>query len=575
MPPRQHDTPFMKDHIAALISSALQRLIEEGNLPDSIEPRISIDRTKDKSHGDLATNIAMMLAKPAQKPPREVAQSIINALPASEKIAKAEIAGPGFINFFLNEAATSAVITDILIQQSTFGCNQDGQGQKVQVEFVSANPTGPLHVGHGRGAAVGDSLCRLLNAAGWQVTAEFYYNDAGQQINNLATSVQARCKNLGPDDSSWPQDGYRGDYIIEVANAYMAGERIDAEDKHVIGAADANNFQAISDFAVAYLRREQDLDLKAFGVEFDVFSLESALYSEGKVADAVEKMIASGHTYEKEGALWLKTTDFGDDKDRVMRKSEGGYTYFVPDVAYHLDKWQRGFKRVVNEQGADHHSTITRVRAGLQAVSQQQQLDIPPNWPEYVLHQMVMVMRGGEEVKISKRAGSYVTIRDLIDEVGKDATRYFLVARAATSQLTFDIDLATSQSNDNPVYYIQYAHARVCSMKQKLTDNGWSWDATRDSNTLPQLTEDSEKQLMNKLAAYPELIKNAASQCEPHTVANYLRELAGDFHSYYNSHKMLIDDTPLRNARLSLCEAVRQVLANGLELLGISAPSSM
>lgn len=565
----------MKDQIVELINAALKILIANGDLPDTIEPNFNIDRTKDKKHGDLASNIALTLAKAAKKPPRDIAQMIIDALPASDFLKKCEIAGPGFINFFLNQAAASAIVTDILQQSEKFGRCNVGEGRKVQVEFVSANPTGPLHVGHGRGAAVGDSLCRVLEATGWDVTAEFYYNDAGQQINNLARSVQARCKNLGPDDESWPEDGYRGEYIVDVAKAYMASEKIDAEDKHVIGLGDAENTDAIKDFAVAYLRREQDLDLKAFGVDFDVYSLESALYSEGKVERAVQQLIASGHTYEKDGALWLKTTDFGDDKDRVMRKSEGGYTYFVPDVAYHLDKWQRGFERVVNEQGSDHHSTITRVRAGLQAISQKDELGIPEQWPEYVLHQMVMVMRGGEEVKISKRAGSYVTIRDLIDEVGKDATRYFLAARAVTSQLTFDIDLAVSQSNDNPVYYIQYAHARVCSMMRKLADNGWSWTAQEDSNSLELLTEAPETELLKKLAAYPELVKNAASQCEPHTIANYLRELAGDFHTYYNAHKMLIDDQPLRNARLSLSEAVRQVIANGLDLLGVSAPQEM
>ncbi|MEE8056836.1 MAG: arginine--tRNA ligase [Pseudomonadales bacterium] len=565
----------MKDHVAELIKAALNALVDNGTLPTNTEPRVTVDHTKDKSHGDLASNIAMTLAKTAQKPPRDIAQLIIDALPASDKVAKAEIAGPGFINFFLNEAAASKVVSDILAQGKNYGRCNAGQGQKVQVEFVSANPTGPLHVGHGRGAAVGDSICRLLEATGWDVTAEFYYNDAGQQINNLAASVQARCNGLGPDDKNWPADGYRGAYIIDLAKSYMAKEKIDAEDKHVVGTGDADNIQAIRDFAVAYLRREQDLDLKAFGVDFDVYYLESSLYSEGKVEETVQQLIDSGHTYEKEGALWLKTTDFGDDKDRVMRKSAGGYTYFVPDVTYHINKWQRGFERVVNEQGADHHSTITRVRAGIQAVSQHKNWGIPERWPDYVLHQMVLVMRGGEEVKLSKRAGSYITIRDLIDEVGKDATRYFLAARAATSQLTFDIDLAISQSNDNPVYYIQYAHARVCSMMRKLTDNDWSWSVETSSDSLELLTKDAEKVLLKKLCAYPELIKNAAAQCEPHTVANYLRELAGDFHSYYNAHKMLIDDLALRNARLSLSEAVRQVIENGLFLLGVSAPMEM
>lgn len=560
----------MKDHIAELISAALNHLIDDGTLPADIEPRIQVDRTKDKSHGDLASNIAMTLAKAAKKPPRDIAGLIIDALPASTQLAKAEIAGPGFINFYLNEAAASAVITDVLSQGEQFGRNNSASGHKVQVEFVSANPTGPLHVGHGRGAAVGDCICRLLEANGWDVTREFYYNDAGAQIKNLALSVQARCKQLSPGDKNWQADWYAGDYINDIASDYLAGKKVDAEDKHVIAAADADDLAAIGDFAVAYLRHEQDLDLKAFGVDFDVFFLESSLYNDGKVEETVQQLIAKGHTYEKDGALWLKTTDFGDDKDRVMRKKDGGYTYFVPDVAYHINKWQRGFEVVINEQGSDHHSTITRVRAGLQAVD----MGIPEGWPDYVLHQMVTVMRDGKEVKISKRAGGYITLRDLIEEVGQDATRYFLAARAATSQLTFDIDLAISQSNDNPVYYIQYAHARICSMMRKLNDHGWSW-SRETAQPLELLSEDAEKALMKTLASYPEVVKQAATNFEPHNIANYLRELAADFHSYYNAHKMLIEDEALRNARLALSEAVRQVIHNGLSLLGVSAPAEM
>lgn len=564
----------MKEQLAELISKALGTLKDNGTLPSDIEPNIALDRTKDKSHGDLASNIALTLAKAAKMPPRQLAEQIVEALPNDGIIAKTEIAGPGFINFFIADDAAAEVVNTILEQGTMYGRNNSGNNKKVQVEFVSANPTGPLHVGHGRGAAVGDSICRLLAATGWDVTAEFYYNDAGQQINNLALSTQARCKGLGPDDASWPEDGYRGNYITELAQAYMQGESVTAEDKSVTGQKDADNEAAIRDFAVAYLRREQDLDLKAFGVDFDVYFLESSLYEDGSVEKTVQALINSGYTYEEGGALWLKTTEFGDDKDRVMRKSEGGYTYFVPDVAYHLNKWQRGFERVVNEQGADHHSTITRVRAGIQAVSQHQNLDVPKVWPDYVLHQMVMVMRGGQEVKISKRAGSYVTLRDLIDEVGRDATRYFLVARGPSSQLTFDIDLAISKSNENPVYYIQYAHARVCSMQRKLAEHNWTWEKTADHN-LSLLNNDHEKALFKRLSAYPEIIQRSAEQCEPHNIANYLVELAGEFHSYYNSHKMLIDDAELRNARICLSDAVRQVIANGLDLLGVSAPEEM
>ncbi|WP_123713927.1 arginine--tRNA ligase [Sinobacterium caligoides] len=560
----------MKDVIAELLSQTIEQLKSAAIIPAELSPRINVDRTRDKSHGDLATNLAMMLAKPVGKPPREVAQLIIDHMPTSASVAKIEIAGPGFINFYLNEGAASAIVETVLTQGDKFGCSDIGKGRKVQVEFVSANPTGPLHVGHGRGAAVGDTLCRLMTATGWETTAEFYYNDAGNQINNLGVSTQARCQGIAPDQAGWPEDGYRGDYIQDVATAYMAGETIVAEDKQVTGAADADNLAAITEFAVAYLRREQDLDLKAFGVHFDVFSLESALYAEGKVEQVVADLVASGNTYEKDDALWLKTTDFGDDKDRVMRKSDGGYTYFVPDVAYHKEKWQRGFSRVINEQGADHHSTVTRVRAGLQALD----VGIPSGWPEYVLHQMVMVMRGGEEVKLSKRAGSYITIRDLIDEVGKDATRYFLAARSPNSQLTFDIDLARSQSNDNPVYYIQYAHARICSMMAKLDGLGWSWSKETESD-LTLLTEDAEKALLKRLTAFPEYVSKAANSAEPHVIANYIYDLAGEFHSCYNAHKTLVEDEALRNARLALSAAVRQVLSNGLTLLGVSSPEQM
>ncbi|MCD8522717.1 MAG: arginine--tRNA ligase [Saccharospirillaceae bacterium] len=561
----------MKPQIAELLSAAVASLKAQGTLPADLEPRIQIDNTRDKAHGDLATNLAMMLAKPAGKNPRELAQLLVDALPANTLVEKVEIAGPGFINFYLSDASTASLVKAVLEQKEAYGRNNDGAGRKVQVEFVSANPTGPLHIGHGRGAAVGDCICRLLEASGWDVTREFYYNDAGAQINNLALSVQARCKGLTPDDAGWPEDGYRGDYIVDLANSYMNGDTVESADQSFTGAKDADDLESIRHFAVAYLRREQDLDLKAFAVDFDVYFLESSLYSEGKVEAVVKTLIDNGYTYEDGGALWLRTTDFGDDKDRVMRKKDGGYTYFVPDVAYHFDKWQRGFERVVNEQGADHHSTITRVRAGLQALN----ASIPQGWPDYVLHQMVTVMRGGEEVKISKRAGSYVTLRDLIDEVGRDATRYFLAARKADSQLTFDIDLARSQSSDNPVYYIQYAHARVCSIFRKLAEAGQSWTLAEGLAALPKLELESEKDLIVKLGRFPEIVKVAANNHEPHSVANYLRDLAGDFHTYYNSEKTLVDDADVRNARLALAEAVRQVISNGLGLLGVSAPQEM
>ncbi|MCA8866088.1 MULTISPECIES: arginine--tRNA ligase [unclassified Halomonas] len=561
----------MKETIVSLLEGALTALKHQGVLPNDLQPTIKVDPTKDKAHGDYATNLALMLAKPAGKNPRELANALVEALPESDAIQKTEIAGPGFINFFAAADAAAQIVAQVLDCGDTFGRSMVGKGEKVQVEFVSANPTGPLHVGHGRGAAIGDCLCRLLEATGFDVTREFYYNDAGAQITNLARSVQARVKGLGPDDESWPEDGYRGEYIVDVANDYLAGKTVSADDREVTAKADPDDLDAIQAFAVAWLRREQDLDLKAFGVEFDVYFLESSLYEDGKVEATVEKLVNAGHTYEDDGAMWLRTTDFGDDKDRVMRKRDGGYTYFLPDVAYHLDKWQRGFKTVINEQGADHHSTVTRVRAGLQAL----EVGIPKGWPDYVLHQMVMVTRSGVEVKLSKRAGSYVTVRDLIDEVGRDATRFFLAARRADSQLTFDIDLARSQSNDNPVYYIQYAHARVCSMLRKAQDAGQPFDHALALANLALLDSDQEKAVLNRLARFPEVVETAARNREPQQVAQYLLDLAGDFHTCYNAVKVMVEDDTLRNTRLALGLATRQVLRNGLDLMGVSAPEEM
>ena len=551
-----------KSHLSDLFAQALREVA-----PDQSGATVLIERPKQVSHGDYACNLAMQLAKPLRKSPRDIANALIAALPKSDVIDKVEIAGAGFINVFITTAAKQDVVHGVLQAGAGYGHVHAGGGRKVGVEFVSANPTGPLHVGHGRGAAVGDCLCNVLHAAGWNVTREFYYNDAGAQIDNLTLSVQLRCKGVTPDDPSWPESGYRGDYILDVANAYMAKEPVEADDQHTVGKGDADDAEAIRHFAVAYLRREQDLDLRAFQVEFDVFSLESALYTEGKVEETVKRLIASGHTYEQDDALWLRTTDFGDDKDRVMRKSEGGYTYFVPDVAYHLDKWRRGFERVINEQGSDHHSTITRVRAGLQALD----AGIPKGWPDYVLHQMVTVLKNGEEVKISKRAGSYVTLRDLIDEVGCDATRYFLAARHPDSQLVFDIDLAKSQSNDNPVYYIQYAHARISTVLAQ-----WGGERTALLHAdVSVLDSDYETALLQRMIDYPQVIETAAEDLAPHLVAFYLKELAADFHSYYNASRFLVEDEKLKLARLALIAAVAQVLKNGLALLGVSAPEKM
>ncbi len=562
----------MKQQLHDLVLQAFAALQHAQTLPADIDaPDFVIERARSRDHGDFATNAAMLLARPARRNPRELAQALVAALPDSPLIDRVEIAGPGFINFFLAPAAYHAEIGQVLDRGVHYGHNGSGDGRVVGVEFVSANPTGPLHVGHGRNAALGDCIARLLDASGWDVRREFYYNDAGVQIQNLAISVQARARGLSPDDDAWPEDGYRGEYIADVARAYLAGESVAADDRTVTGAADAEDLDAIRDFAVAYLRHEQDLDLKAFAIHFDVYFLESSLYSGGQVEDTVRELVAHGHTYEEGGALWLRTTDFGDDKDRVMRKSDGTFTYFVPDVAYHRNKWQRGYQRAITVLGADHHGSLTRVKAGLQALD----AGIPKGYPDYMLYQMVTVMRGGEEVKISKRAGSYVTLRDLIDEVGKDATRYFLIARKGDSQLTFDVDLARSQSNDNPVYYIQYAHARVCSVLAQCRDKGLAFDPGVGRKHLSRLDNEHEQALMTEISRYPEIVESAAATLEPHLLANWLRELAQAFHTYYNSHQFLVDDDDLRQARLTLVIATRQVLANGLDLLGLSAPESM
>jgi arginyl-tRNA synthetase len=552
----------LKDIISNLLLQAAKTLVA-----DMSNISIILERPKSEAHGDFSCNLAMMLAKPLRQNPRVIAEQIIQAIPKNTYIDKVDVAGAGFINFYLSDSTKQSIVKDILNAGDQFGHHQTGNGEKVQVEFVSANPTGPLHVGHGRGAAVGDCLARLLAANGWDVTREFYYNDAGAQIDNLTKSVQARAQGIASDDSRFPENGYHGEYIADIALAFLSKDTVIADDMEVTANGDITDEESIRHFSVAYLRHEQDLDLQAFQIKFDVFSLESALYTSGKVEETVQALIKSGHTYEEEGALWLRTTDFGDDKDRVMRKKEGGYTYFVPDVTYHLEKWNRGFTKVINEQGADHHSTITRVRAGLQALD----VGIPKAWPDYVLHQMVTVMRSGEEVKLSKRAGSYVTLRDLIEEVGCDATRYFLAARRADSQLIFDIDLARAQTNDNPVYYIQYAHARICSVLSQ-----WGGDITQLIATdLSVLTSKQETALMQKLSEFPDVVQNAAIDLTPHTIANYLKECASYLHGYYNDTKFLVEDEATKLARMTLITATRQVLKNGLDLLGVSAPSKM
>ena len=552
----------MKTELASIISSALDQILDDSSTID-----IHIERPKTLEHGDYSTNIALQLTKILKKNPREIAQLIIEKVGLDPSIDRLEIAGPGFINFYLSSAGKSSIINSIFSQSTNYGHNLTGKNQKLQVEFVSANPTGPLHIGHGRGAAIGDSLARIMQANGWDVTREFYYNDAGQQINNLALSVQSRIKGIEPDDANFPEDGYRGEYILEIADAYSNLKTVEVDGEIVKANGNPDDIENIKRFSVAFLRNEQNIDLAAFQTTFDVFTLESTFYQNKDVEKVLDLLEKNGFSYQKDDATWLKTTNFGDDKDRVMIKSDGSYTYFVPDVAYHLNKWERGFVRVINEQGADHHSTITRVRAGLQGLN----LGIPKDWPDYVLHQMVTVTKNNQEVKISKRAGSYVTLRDLIDEVGSDATRYFLLARKPDSQLIFDIDLAKSQTNDNPVYYIQYAHARICAVLNQA--NVKLEDLQNFDEAL--LTSTHEHQLIKRLSEFPEIISLSASESSPHYIATFLKDLAADFHSYYNANKFISDDKALQNSRLALIGATKIVIKNGLQLLGISAPEKM
>ena len=562
----------VKTRLRAQVAHAVDALRAAGVVPaDIATPDFVIERPKARGQGDFSTNVAMLLAKPARSNPRAIAQQIVDAMPPSQDIARVEVAGPGFINVWIAEATWREGLHDIFDAGDAYGRNASGAGTRAGVEYVSANPTGPLHVGHGRAAAIGDCIARVLEANGFDVAREYYYNDAGVQIDNLARSVQARAQGRTPDSTDWPEDGYRGDYIADVARAYLDGASVEADGQVVHAAGDADDPDAIRRFAVAWLRREQTDDLTAYGVAFDTYFLESSLYTQGKVEETVRELVAHGHTYEEGGALWLRTTDFGDDKDRVMRKSDGAYTYFVPDVAYHLSKWQRGYVRAITELGADHHGSLARVKAGLQALD----CGIPQGWPEYVLHQMVTVMRGGEEVKLSKRAGSYLTLRDLVDEVGRDATRWFLVARKPDSQLVFDIDLARSQSLDNPVYYVQVAHARMCGLMRQLKERGLTHDRELGLAQPLDLDDAAAHDLVTTLLRYPDVIAVAGRDLEPHQIAAYLLELAQVFQSYYNDHQFLVDDAAVRDARLALAMAARQVLANGLGLLGIDAPDTM
>jgi arginyl-tRNA synthetase len=584
--------PAIKKQIISLMQVALAQIAKERSILDAL-PEPHVERPKVVEHGDLATNIAMQLSKAWKVNPRELAQVFVEKLlaqaDAKELIASAEIAGPGFINLRLTQKARLQVIGKIFADGNCYG-QQAELGKKVLIEFVSANPTGPLHVGHGRQAALGDALSNILKTQGWLVHKEFYYNDAGVQIQNLAISVQARAKGLRPSDKAWPESAYNGEYIADIAKDYLAKAVVAASDGRPVHAdGDINNIESIRQFAVAYLRKEQDIDLSSFGVQFDCYYLESSLYSDGSVASVVADLASVSKSYEAEGALWLRTTDDGDDKDRVMKKSDGSYTYFVPDVAYHASKWSRGFTHVINIQGSDHHGTIARVRSGIQGVAQKRSWGIPKDYPQYVLHKMVTVMKGGEEVKISKRAGSYVTVRDLVEwsggvtaemndserhdaiRRGRDAVRFFLISRKADTEFVFDVDLALKQNDENPVFYVQYAHARICSILRQWAGN----ESSLKSASLLALDSHASIMLLTRLSEYSDVLAEAAKDMTPHSLAFYLRDLASDFHTFYNADRVLVDEENIRLARLALLLATKQVIANGLGILGVSAPEKM
>lgn len=576
---------MIEDQKQALTELLNRALISCGLSPEPIR----LERPKQSGHGDLASTIALQCAKKAGRNPRDLASALVEAMKQDATfgavLSDAEIAGPGFINFRFSQEAKVRPVRDVLRQGKDYGCSHTFDGKSVLLEYVSANPTGPLHLGHARQGALGDVLARIMATQGYRVMREFYYNDAGVQIHNLAISVQARAKELSGEQSAdaFPENGYHGDYIMDIARDFCAKKSVTTTSGEVIESnADTNDLDRIRRYAVAYLRNEQDADLKQLGVAFDNFYLESSLYTDGRVQKAVDAIVKAGYTYEADGALWLRTTDedfkeFKDDKDRVMRKKDGYYTYFVPDVAYHLAKFERGFDRAINIQGSDHHGTVARVRIGLQAASKTLGLAIPKTFPEYLLHKMLLVVKDGEEVKMSKRAGTYVTLRDLVDWVGRDAARFFLVSRKSDAEFVFDINLACSKSDENPVYYLQYAHARICSVLRQAEEKGFAVPSFEEAANadLSGLDSESATALAAKFAGYGETLRVAARDLAPHLICVYLKELAADFHAFYNAQRVLVDDEVERNARLALCMAARQVLANGLEVLGVSAPERM
>lgn len=569
---------------------ALTELIERALVAVGAQGAVArLERPKNADHGDLSTNVALACAKSLKKNPREVAQALVAAMQSDaigqELLSAIEIAGPGFINFRFNQATKFNVVRDVLTSGENFGKSKAFEGKSVLLEYVSANPTGPLHLGHARQGALGDVLSRIMATQGYKVLREFYYNDAGVQIHNLTISVQARLKEFAGLQTAedFPENGYHGDYIADIARDYAAkkpvvttaGETIESD-------GDIDNLEGIRRYSVAYLRNEQDADLKKLGVAFDNFYLESSLYTSGRVERTVNALIESGYTYEADNALWLRTTDeafkeFKDDKDRVMRKQDGYYTYFVPDVAYHLAKFERGYDRAINIQGSDHHGTVARVRIGLQAAGPKFGFNIPKTFPEYLLHKMLAVVKDGSPVKMSKRSGTYVTLSDLVDWIGRDAARFFLVSRKSDAEFVLDINLALAKNDENPVYYLQYAHARICSVLAQATEKGFAVPTTQEAldADLTVLTSEQSAALAARLGEYGQTLAVAARDLAPHLLCVYLKELAADFHAFYNADRILVDDDKVRTARLALLIAARQVLRNGLDVLGVSAPEHM
>ncbi len=586
----------MKPLLSQLLASAVSSLQTQGDLPADIPVTINLERARDRRHGDFASNLAMVLCKAAGTKPRDLAQKLVAALPASDQVEKVEIAGPGFINFFLSNSAWHATLGQILQQQARYGRSDLGAGKPVQVEFVSANPTGPLHVGHGRGAAYGASVADLLEAIGYQVQREYYVNDAGRQMDILATSVYLRYLDLCGETLDFPVNGYKGDYVWDIAaslhrrhgdalrvsaDSLFADVPVDEpqggdKEAHIDGLIERSrnllgekHYRETFDLGLETILGDIRRDLEGFGVHYDTWFSERSLTENGSVQRAIERLGEAGHTYEENGALWFRSTDFGDEKDRVIVRDNGQTTYFASDIAYHMHKLERGYERVIDIWGADHHGYVPRVKAALRALGDDaDRLDV-------LLVQFAILYRGGERVQMSTRSGEFVTLRELRQEVGNDAARFFYVMRKCEQHMDFDLDLAKSESSDNPVYYIQYAHARVASVFRQLAEKGLSWDRDNGTAHLARLNESHEDALLISLSRYPEVVETAALSHEPHQLAHFLRDLANEFHTYYNAHQFLVEDADLRDARLNLIAATRQVIANGLGLLGVGAPDRM